>query len=162
MLERERREKIIDLIEQVLPLLDDYEKAIFELYVLGGKTFEETGRELSRHKSSIYRKVMNMNRKIRKCCEDFDTLVELRAYIVDNPSTKEAKPAVHHLGWNTERLSKYCTGAKWGKVCGYFEYKPTYKCLIDTYTDAVCTLCGVRCHNSVNKERWYEANREAV
>lgn len=143
-------------------MLDGYERAIFEGYVLEGKTFEDISIDLNRNKSSIYRKVMSMNRKIKKRCVDFDMLLELRAYILDNPSTLEAKPAKTHLGWNTDRFSKSCTGARWGLCSGYKVYKPTYECVIDTYTDAICTLCGIRCHNQVNKERLSEENSRAV
>lgn len=162
MLEKERREKIIELIEQVLPLLTQYEREIFEMYVLEGRTFEYIGSQLGKNKSTICRKLDNLHKLIAERCGDMDSLLELRNYIVDNPSTLEAKVASISLGWNTERLSKSCVGYRWGITRGRKEYKPIYKCLIDTYTDAICSMCGVRCNNSVNKERLSEKYCEAV
>lgn len=150
------------LIERVLPLLTEYERNIFEMYVLEGKSFEYIGNQLGKNKSTICRKLDSLHRHIFNKCYEMDKLYELRDYIKDNPSTLEANTASHYLGWNTERLSKSCVGYRWGITRGYKEYKPIYKCLIHTYTDAICSMCGVRCNNSVNKERLSEECREAV
>lgn len=150
------------LIERVLPLLTPYEKAIFEMYVLEGKSFEYIGKQLGKNKSTICRKVDSLHRHIFNRCWEMEELYELRDYIKDNPSKLEANTASHHLGWNTERLSKSCVGYRWGITRGRKEYKPIYKCLIHTYTDALCSMCGVRCDNPTNKERLDAANRKAV
>lgn len=150
------------LIEQVLPLLTPYEKAIFEMYVLEGMTFEYIGNVLGKNRSTICRKIDGMAKVIAERCENMDYLLELRDYIIDNPSKFEANTASHHLGWNTERLSKSCIGYRWGITRGRKEYKPIYKCLIHTYTDALCSMCGIKCDNPTNKERLDAANRKAV
>lgn len=123
------------------------------MYVLEGRTFEDIGKTLGKDESTIRRKLDNIHKFIAKRVHDKETLTELKEYILDNPSLKEASTPNNALGWMCERLPKHCVGYKWGITRGRKEWKPVYKCMMHTYTDAICTLCGVRCTNPINKER---------
>lgn len=178
LVEKEKRQEIVQMIKLVLSKLSPKEREIFYMYCIDKMTFEQIGehvvgeyKKLLKNASGYKSKKTEENKRIaltkigikelqritakikQKCTPVSNTLC--KDLLLPNESMEEASTPKHHIGWLGTRLMKVNNGGYWSynKHRDTKEYKSKHKCAIDTYTEGICSQCGIKCTNKEMKPR---------
>ena len=154
MIQKEERQIIVDILMKALEYLKGNDKKILEMFVIDGWNQYEIARQLNISQPAVSQRLQKIPKMLENCLSPRYYIL-CKELLLDNPSVKEATTPKEHIGWLCSRLQKVNDGGYWGYNSHRKtnEYKTKYKCIIDTYIDALCSQCGTRCSNKIMKER---------
>jgi len=123
------------------------------------KKIEE--KERINYVSITQQELKKITRKISKIMKENDKLSTTCIYhlckelLMPPESTEEISTPQHEIGWLSDMYMKMNNGGHWKYDKGRNQniYKSDSKCVMDTYTTAICSQCGGKCTNPVMQER---------
>jgi len=145
LLEKERRETIVNLMKRVMKVLGKRDRKVLWLYIKG-YTQSDIGNHIGITQQAVEKRLKNIPKKLRKkLSQHYLTLT--KAYLLDNPSVKEAGTPREYLGWPCSFSQKIAVEGTWKYLNGYKRWKTQTECRMLQYLpkNTSCCFCGIKC-----------------